>query len=181
MLVLDPTAPPGPSAIEGQLDHESPGSHAGDHGYGGIALCVHDVRSDGAPTIFLGTMATDVTVDSQEIVSSLQIYERLPLAPGLQLVQETVFDGTGGNPKLFGLCGLAAGSLNPAGGTQLVLTTLAGDLVVYDWFCPVATSSSAGCGSGRSSMAASARATRSSSATSTGSRAPRSTWRGRSA
>ena len=46
------------------------------------------------------------------------------------------FDGTGTHPKLYGICGIATGDLDPSDSdgvaAELVLTTLNGDLLVYN-------------------------------------------------
>ncbi|MCA8940979.1 MAG: hypothetical protein KDB80_00340, partial [Planctomycetes bacterium] len=112
-----------------------------DHGLGGLALCVEDVHGNGLSTIFAGTIFTHEGhfpggPVKHDLVSSLHVY-RLDGTAGEQLVEldSRVFDGTGSDAKLFGLCGIATGNLiDDADGIQdeLILTTLNGDLVVYD-------------------------------------------------
>ncbi len=135
VLVLDPTRTGGgsTSTIVGELDHSSPNQNAGDHGFGGMALCVHEFLADGDPAILFGVSTEHATALSGDMTSALHIYRRLQTGSGLQLDSTIKFDGTIW-PKLSGLTGIAVGKLSIPSfpEEQLVLTTLGGDLVIID-------------------------------------------------
>jgi hypothetical protein len=118
-------------------------AESNDYGYGGMALAVSDVNVEGNPSteplIFFAPLWTHAgsVVGEYDMVSSLVILRR-GTSTTLDVLQKVEFDGkSGGPPKLFGVCGLAVGDVD--GGTtggdvydELVLTTVNGDLVVYD-------------------------------------------------
>jgi hypothetical protein len=134
VLVVDP----------GAIPHSGDGSVRGessDYGYGGMALAVSQVSVQGLqttePLIFFAPCWAHAGTGSQaDMVSSLAILERTLLSqtplPEVQPVR--FFDAS---PKLFGVCGIAVGDVDEGttGGDEydeLVLTTVNGDLVVFD-------------------------------------------------
>jgi hypothetical protein len=149
LIAADPSINPPAECIVAVRQPED-----GDHGWGGVALAVANVRnapSDSRPTIFFGTLHTHAggfsgsSVGTTDMVSSLHVYELGVSGPGLVEDNRIVFDGLQGRPKLYGLCGIAAGNLDGVGEVsggglgglrklpaELVLTTMNGDLVVYD-------------------------------------------------
>jgi hypothetical protein len=148
VIVVDPTVTP-----DGRIIAELAPHAGGDLGYGGMALAVCDPnvasRPVGNPLIFVATLETHAgsATNRRDMVSSLQILERLPPpeggpALGVWERHRYVFDGHPANPeqpKLWGICGIAIGDVDLFAGSgdgdaddEIVLTTLNGDLVVYD-------------------------------------------------
>ncbi len=139
VLVLDPDAAPGSA----DAVHEAP-TEVGDHGFGGMALCVEPVV-DGSdePTIFFGTVYGHgrkrlFASGGHDIVSSLHVYSYEPGPDAVpQKVQTINLRGWWpSRPKAFGVCGLKAVDLcddaHPDGvSKELVVTTLDGDLMVF--------------------------------------------------
>jgi hypothetical protein len=103
------------------------------------------VRGIERPIVFFGTLHTHAGGWGQgqqwgdDLISSLHVM-RLGGSgspPDHDLLEDPaiILDGTQGHPKLFGLCGIAVGDLfedQDGVDAELVLTTLAGDLVIYD-------------------------------------------------
>jgi hypothetical protein len=134
VLVVDPGAFPhsGDGSVRGESE---------DYGYGGMALCVTQVSVPGLqttePMIFFAPLWAHAGTGAQaDMVSSLAILERTTLnhttLPEVQ--PRRFFDAA---PKLFGVCGIAVGDVDDGstGGDahdELVLTTVNGDLVVFD-------------------------------------------------
>ncbi len=138
VFVVDPTGPQG--SVSAAMPPKS-----GDFGFGGMALAVRSLRLAGQkseePTIFFGTLTThaDPTRMSADVVASLHLLRRRDprIRDGLYEIDRMVFDGLEGRPKLWGLAGIAVGDLDSGHrdgdpDDELVVSTLNGDLLVYD-------------------------------------------------
>jgi hypothetical protein len=132
--VVDPM----PHTTNGTALAESP-----DYGYGGMALCVRQVNVPNgpqSPTIFFAPLWAHggTAPGPTDMVSSLVLLERSTASALTEVSLPKFFDGGGANnPKLFGVCGIAVGDVDGATANgdphdELVLTTVNGDLVVYD-------------------------------------------------
>jgi hypothetical protein len=138
VFVIDPIAPYGQGSISivAEREHGEPNQHAGDHGFGGMALCLHPRPSDQRPLIYMATVETHGrTTGDRDMVSSLHVYNfDGTQQPGQALTElgSWVFDGQSGKPKLWGIAGIAIGELDGTASTpELVLTTVNGDVVVF--------------------------------------------------
>ncbi len=143
--VLDPGTMSAPTAPGAALPNPQSQS-SGDKGFGGLALCVANVgatdgQSQPTPTVFFAPLSAhagtpDASPATYDMVSTLHVYEVAGDPPVLNEGAVVTFDGTGTHPKLYGVCGIATGDMDSSDADgiadELVLTTLNGDLVVYN-------------------------------------------------
>lgn len=139
VLVLDP------EAAVGSADalHERP-AEGGDHGFGGMALCVDSVRDDTTdPTIFFGTVYGHARKrwlgsGGRDIVSTVHVYTYEP-GPGAEPVETDRVELRGlfpSRPRVFGVCGIETADLcddpyNDGVAKELIVTSLDGDLLIF--------------------------------------------------
>lgn len=108
-----------------------------DFGWGGMALALADLDSDGLDEVVFGTLSQPTTSDGQAMGGTIQIldWNDTPGPPTVALGPQAISDALGG--RVYGVCGLAVANLDP-GDTdptpELIVGTLEGYLLVYRIF-----------------------------------------------